>query len=110
MHKMFSKNTVQSSYSCMNNISSVLSTNNKNILNSNQRSFGCNCRNKDNCPLNSECLTLNIIYCTDITTDNGHKFYCGTSERTFKQRQGNHTRDFKDFKYQHATEIAVKKQ
>ena len=74
MHKIFNKNTVKISYSCMNNISSTLSTHNKNILNPEQTSFGCNCRNKDNCPLDGECLTRNIIYRVDITTDNDHNF------------------------------------
>ena len=106
MHKIFNKNTVKVSYSCMNNISSILSTHNKNILNPKQRSFGYNCRNKDNCPLDGECLTPNIIYRADITTDNDHKYYYVTSEATFKHRHSNHTRDFKHVKYQHSTELA----
>ena len=61
MHKIFNKNTGTISYSCMNNISSILSSHNKNILNPKQISFGCNCRNKDNCPFDGECLTPNII-------------------------------------------------
>ena len=89
----------------MNNISSILSTRNKNILNPKQLSFGCNCRNKDNCPLDDECLTPNIIYRADIITDNDHKFYYGTSETSFKKRHSNHTRDFKHVKYQHATNL-----
>ena len=88
----------------MNNISSILSTHNKNILNPKQTSFGCNCRNKVNCPLDGECLTPNIIY--DITTDNDHNFYYGTSEPIFKHHHSNHTRDFKYVKYQHVTELA----
>ena len=106
MHKIFNKNTVKISYSCMNNISSILSTHNKNILNPKLTSLGCNCRNKDNCPLDGECLTPNIIYHADITTDNDHKFYYGTSEATFKHCHSNHTCDFKHVKYQHASELA----
>ena len=53
----------------MNNISSILLTHNKNILNPKETSFGCNCRNKDNCPLDGECFIPNIIYCVDITTN-----------------------------------------
>ena len=90
----------------MNNISSILSTHNKDILNPKQTSFGCSRRNKDHCPFDGECLTPNIIYPGDITTDNDHKFYYGTSEATFKKRHSNHTRDFKHVKYQHATEPA----
>ena len=105
MHKIFNKYTVKISY--INNISSILSIHNKYILSPKQISFGCNCRNKGNCPLDGECLTPNIIYRADITTNNDHKFYYGTSETTFKQRIIlNHTREFKQVKYQHATEIA----
>ena len=68
----------------MNNISSILSTHNKDILNPTQTSFGCSRRSKDHCPLDGECLTPNIIYRGDITTGNDHKFYYGTSETAFK--------------------------
>ena len=65
---------------------SVLSIHNKNMLNPKQTTFGCNCRNKDNCPINGECLTPNIKYLPDITTDSSdHTFYCGTSVTTFNQ-------------------------
>ena len=63
-------------------------------------------RNKENFPLNSKCLTSNIIYRADITTTHEHKFYFGTSETTFKQRHSNHSRDIKYIKYQHSTELA----
>ena len=106
MHEIFNKNIVKFSYSCMNNISSTLSTHNKSILNPKQISFGWNCRSKDNCPLDGECLTPNIIYRADVTTDNDQKLYYGTSETTFKQRHSNHTCDFKHVKYQHAIELA----
>ena len=106
MHKIFNKNTVKISYSCMRNIDSILSTHNKNILKPKQTTFGCNCRNRNNCPLSSECLTPNIIYRADVTTANEHKFYYGTSETTFKQRYNNHLRDTKYVKYQNSTELA----
>ena len=90
----------------MNNISSIVYTHNKNILNPKQTSFAWNYRNKDNCPLDDECLTLSIIYNADITIDNNHKFYYGKSEATFKHHHSNHTRDFKHVKYQHSGEVA----
>ena len=79
----------------MNDISSILFTNNENILSPPKIYFGCNCRNENNCPLDGESLTPNIIYRACITTENDHKFYYGTSEATFKHRHSNHTRDFK---------------
>ena len=106
MHKIFNKSTVKISYSCMRNIGSIISSHNKNILHPKQTSFGCNCRNKENCPLNGECLTPNIIYRVDITTTNEHKFYYGTSQTTFKLRHNNHSCEIKYVKYQNCTELA----
>ena len=57
----------------MNNVSSMLSIHNKNILNLKQTSFGCNCRTK-NCSRSGDCLTRNIIYRADITTDNNYNY------------------------------------
>ena len=54
MHKIFNKNTVKVSYSCMKNMDSIISGHNHNILNPKQKSFGCNCRKKDCCPLNGD--------------------------------------------------------
>ena len=55
MLKIFNRNTVKISYSCLRNISSIISSHNRNILRPKQKSFGCNCRVKNKCPLNSEC-------------------------------------------------------
>ena len=57
LHKIFNKSTVKISYSCMKNINFVISSHSKNILNPRTASFGCNCRKKESCPLNGECLT-----------------------------------------------------
>ena len=83
MHKNLNQSTVKISYSCINNISSVLSNRNKNILNPKQTSFGCNCRNKDNFSLDGQCLIPSTLYRAGITTDNNHKFYYSTSETSY---------------------------
>ena len=107
MHKIFNKNTVKVSYSCMKNMDSIISGHNHNILNPKQRSFGCNCRKKDSCPLNGECLTPKVIYRADVTNEanNDQKFYFGLAETTFKERYNNHKRDVKHIKYQYNTEL-----
>ena len=43
LHKIFNKNTVKISYSCMSNISSIISGHNKNLLNTTVTQYGCNC-------------------------------------------------------------------
>ena len=55
MHKIFNRNTVKISYSCLRNISSIIYSHNHNVLSPKQKSFGCNFRVKNECPLNGEC-------------------------------------------------------
>ena len=62
MHKIFNKNTVKVSYSCMKNMDSIISGHNHNILNSKQISFGCSSREKESCPLNG----AKVIYRADV--------------------------------------------
>ena len=50
MHEIFNRNTVKISYSCLRNISSIISSHNRKILSPKQRSFGCNCRVRDELP------------------------------------------------------------
>ena len=73
MHKIFNRNTVKISYSCMKNIGSIISAHNWNILNPIVQSYGCNCRVKGSCPLNGECLTPKIIYQADLSNDKNSK-------------------------------------
>ena len=46
----------------------------------------CNCRKKDQCPLDNKCLTSSVIYNAQVTTNNTTKNYIGLTEGTFKQR------------------------
>ena len=66
LRKIFIRNNVKISYSCMKNINSIISSYNKNILNPKTVSFGCNCWKKESCPLNEECLTSQFVQ------SNGH--------------------------------------
>ena len=37
---------------------SIISSHNKHILNSNNTEYGCNCNNRDECPLENECVNM----------------------------------------------------
>ena len=52
---------------------------------------------KRKCLLDSKYLTPNIIYEAQISnnTNNEHKRYLGAAKTSFKERNSNHTRDFK---------------
>ena len=68
----------------------------------------CNCRNKNNFPLDGKCLTPNIIYETQITSNQltyKQKFYIGTAETDFNHRFSNHTKSFNLEYYENDTEL-----
>ena len=69
--KIFNRNTIKISYSCMSNMKSKISTHNKKILNKpvNRHARKCNCINKNTCPLNRICLPKNILYIARIKSD-----------------------------------------
>ena len=87
MHKIFNRNTVKISYSCMRNISSIVSSHNRNILWPKHKSFGCNCRAKNECPFNGECQTPSVIYRADVMNDSNdqEKFYFRLADTTLKK-------------------------
>ena len=61
MHKLFNRNKVKRSYCCMKNMKSAISSHSKQSLNPTKEYFGCNCRVKDECPLDIKCLTPNTV-------------------------------------------------
>ena len=109
LNKIFNKNTVKISYSCMSNMSSILSSHNLNVIKpQNNNSYGCNCRVKESCPLQNQCLTPKVIYRADIENDKNPdtKFYFGLTATSFKERFRNHTRDFTHKQYIKSTELS----
>ena len=52
-HKIFNRNNVKISYSCMDNIKNTISSHKKEMTNvyNEMNGITCNCRNKTNCPL-----------------------------------------------------------
>ena len=86
-HKMFNKNTIK-----MRNISSIIASHNKSILRPKATEYGCNCRNKESCCLQNQCLTSKIIYEATVVNnrDDEKWIYFGASHTTFKERYGNH--------------------
>ena len=63
-HKLiniFNENTLKVSYSCMRNMSPVLSSHNKKISEKNEKYDECNCRNKDQRILEYKCLPHELL-------------------------------------------------
>ena len=127
LHKLFNRNTVKISYSCMPNMQCTISKHNKQVLqkhntnsnetttdnsnntnNKTQKQAGCNCRNKAECPVPGDCLQKGVIYQATVTRkdNNSTKNYIGLTAGTFKKRHGNHKSDFKHCKYRKSTTLS----
>ena len=106
LHKIFNRNTLKVSYSCMNNVKSIITKHNAHIIRNSQsqntETDNCNCDNKNTCPLPKQCMTNNIIYKATVTTNNTNdtKHYIGMTATTFKERYANHTSSFRHKKTQ----------
>jgi hypothetical protein len=109
-HKIFNKNNIKVSYSCMPNMAKIINSHNKKILNNTvtQPNKTCSCRNSSTCPLNGHCLQKSVIYRADVTrTDsNLKKSYFGLCETEFKARYNNHLQSFNDESKEKATELS----
>ena len=108
-HKLFNKNNLKLSYSCMPNMKKIIDNHNKKILNdknSEKVEKSCNCKNRDKCPLDGKCLSQCIIYKATVETGNNNKFYLGCCEGPFKSRFANHTKSFKHKLYAKETELS----
>ena len=109
-HKLFNRNTVKLSYSCMPNMEAVIRNNNARVFNENKPSDVsvdmCNCRDTASCPLDGKCLTSSIVYKATIQKASGNVSYLGVSERPFKERYNNHTKAFRNRRYEKDTELS----
>ena len=112
LHKLFNRNTIKLSYSCMDNIEQAINAHNKKTL-ANARDTdalaGCNCRIKDLCPLPEQCLTPSVVYQASVTTNNNIKpeqTYIGLTEGQFKTRYNNHNTSFRHESKRSSTELS----
>ena len=108
LHKIFIRNNVKVSYSCTKNMSSFISSHHKKLLNSHTGNIKpCNCRTKDECPLNGKCQVQEIVYkCILSTSINPEKTYLGNGEGGFKKRYKNHTKSFRRKRYSKETTLS----
>ena len=120
LRKIFNRNTIKISYSCMNNTKQIIDNHNKRILNSSKHindtadntntkdSKTCNCRQKNTCLLNGNCLQSSLIYQATVTRkDNSTtETYIRLTENDFKTRYRNHAASFGHTKHRNVTELS----
>ena len=108
LNKIFNRNTVKISYSCMPNIATIIKSHNKQISANDKKTEpkNCNCRKKDQCPLQGDCQTKSIVYNAKVDGPDGPKLYIGLTDPPFKSIFNNHNQSFKHMKYRNSTELS----
>ena len=99
LHKLFNRNSVKVSYSCLPNIKSIINTHNRKIIFPSpticKRTW--NCINMPKCPLDKKCPGNNSLYPGNITSldrNSETKVYYGICETKFKLHYANNKRLF----------------
>ena len=107
-HKLFNMNTLKLSYSCAPNIATIIKQHNAKLLNNSTETNDrtCNCRKKESCPLDGECLKSCVVYKAEVKVQGDTHVYYGASEGEFKTRYNNHTKSFRLKKYESETELS----
>ncbi len=111
LRPLFNRNTVKLSYSCMPNISRVIDAHNKSEIEKSKPSTedvkSCNCRIKNDCPLDGKCRERGIVYqATVIAEGKRHETYIGLTDTEFKMRYANHKQSFSKESLKNATELS----
>ena len=101
--KIFNKNNIKVSYSCTDNLQTIIKKQNRKILETNKTPS-----TENNCPLKNNCLTSSVIYNANVTTksDTTGKNYIGLTEGTFKQRYTQHKPSFRNGNHSNSTELS----
>ena len=103
LSKIFNRNTINVSYSCLPNVQQTFANNNHRLLQlhrikeSTQDSKLCTRRQKSSCPLDGKCLTKCVVYEATVTetTSSNQETYIGLTENQFKTRFNLHKSSFK---------------
>ena len=108
LKKLFNKNNIKVSYSCTENIGTFIQRHNAKISSQPKDTTStCNCRRKNDCPLNGECQTSSVIYkCIVTAPDVPTKAYIGLTEKEFKTRWNNHKQSINNKKYKNSTSLS----
>ena len=112
LHKIFNRNTLKVSYSCMPNMAQTIAKHNSKVKRKDQArvSPGCNCQGGlAKCPLGGVCLTEGVVYGATVTktSDQSQQTYTGLTSRPFKARYYEHTSNAKNSSEMHKTTLSM---
>lgn len=110
LQKIFNRHTLKLSYSCKNNIETIINNHNKAKIGKSKpieaKKKNCNCSKTSMCPMDGNCNDESIIYQAEVTTLDARETYIGLCDITFKLRYRNHVCSFKNEQYRHVTELS----
>ena len=110
-NNIFNKNNIKVSYSCTDNLQTIIKKHNRKTLETSKTPStenNCNCKKKNDCLLKNNCLTQSVVFKANVTTesDTTGKNYIGLTEGTFKQRYMQHKLSFQNRNYSNSTELS----
>ena len=126
LSKIISRQKTKLSYRTTPNMKRLISSHNAKLIKKSEApppGRTCNCRNKENCPLDGQCLLDNLVYQATLIptpannptpnptppqTDSQALNYIGITSNTFKERLANHKKSFKHEKYSKETTLSRK--
>ena len=106
-YKLFNRNNIKLTYSCMPNMNNVIRKHNSKIMKNPAPSTTktCNYRRKTDCPMDGNYLSECLIYKAPVSTTT-YKYYYGTCKSTFKERYNNHKCSFRNKSREKNTELS----
>ena len=105
LNKTINRNTVKVSYKTVTNMKKIIGGHNAKVLKDDEEKSKtedktekkeCNCRKKEDCPLDGKCLSESVIYQAEVTEtiSKQKETYVGLTGNTFKERFGTHKSSF----------------
>ena len=102
LNKIFNRNSVKVSYCCTRDIEHIIKNHNRKITESyieKSAETSCNCKEKNKCPLEGNCLIKDIVYMATVETETNSSSYVGMTGNSFKTRYYNHIKSLKNKRY-----------
>ena len=109
-YKLFNRNNIKISYSCMQNMASIIQKHNTNLLKDPVASTAkeCSCRQNFSCPLAEKCLSECLVYHAQVDRSdiNQTTNYYDTCKKNFKERYNNNIASFRNKSKEKSTELS----
>ena len=114
LRKIFNRNTLKLSYSCMLNVQQIIKGHNQTVLKNSaqpaqdQAERARNCKKKEECPLEGNCLAKGIIHQAQVTAASKTETYVrvGLTSTEFKARFRNYQVSFNNEARKNDTELS----